>query len=93
MDILLYLSIIYNGFEMNGESHILNNYYRLLDNLPSEVKLSIIDMLSESVDRDTNADIGRFEKSFGALLGTMKADEIIENIHNSRKLNRKVETF
>ena len=72
---------------------ILNGYVRLLENLSPDNKLDLISKLSESVKTDLGDKKSTFKKSFGAFVSEKTAEEIIEEIRNSRLFTREIEPF
>jgi hypothetical protein len=72
---------------------IVDGYIGLLDNLSSDNKLDLISKLSASVKWDLKDKKSSFKKSFGALDSKKTADEIIEDIRNSRFSTRQIVSF
>jgi len=72
---------------------IVNGYVELLDNLSTSNKLDIISKLSDSVKTDLANKKSSFKKSFGAWKSKETAEEIIEDIRNSRVSKRQIEPF
>jgi hypothetical protein len=72
---------------------IIDGYLRLLDNLSPVSKLDLISRLSLSVKSDMKAKQNTFKKAFGAFESKKSADEIIDDIRQSRNFKRKNEKF
>ncbi len=78
---------------MNSETQILSGYWGLLNNLNPELKLKLIEKLSQSVSGDIVSKEDRFEESFGAWIDNRDSEEIIAEIRDSRNFNRQIESF
>ena len=72
---------------------IINGYVGLLENLSPDNKLDLISKLTESVKTDLGNKKSTFKKSFGAFESEKTAEEIIEEIRNSRLFTREIEPF
>lgn len=72
---------------------IVDGYVELLDNLSASNKLDLISKLTVSVKSDLTNKKTSFKKAFGAFDSKKSAEEIIEEIHNSRVSTRKIESF
>jgi hypothetical protein len=72
---------------------LIDGYLRLLENLSPSNKLDLISKLTLSVKTDISEKKNSFFKAFGAWESTETADEIINEIHKSRMLNRQTEQF
>ena len=72
---------------------LIDGYLRLLGNLSTANKLDLISKLTLSVKTETTESKKSFYKSFGAWESKKSAEEIINEIHNSRTLNRQIESF
>lgn len=72
---------------------IVDGYVELLDNLSTNNKLDLISKLSASVKSDLTDKKSSFKKSFGAFDSKKSAEEIIEEIRNSRISTRQIESF
>jgi hypothetical protein len=57
------------------------------------MKLKLIERLLKSVNKDMSSIDVRFERSFGAWDDSRDADEIINEIENSRNFDREIESF
>ena len=75
------------------ENTIVNGYVGLLDNLSTLNKLDLISKLTASVKIDLTNKKSSFKKAFGAFDSKMSAEEIIEEIRNSRISTRQIESF
>ena len=72
---------------------LIEGYLRLLDNLSPSNKLDLISKLTLSVKTDITDRKKSFYKAFGAWESNQSADEIINDIRNSRTFNRQIEQF
>jgi tRNA A-37 threonylcarbamoyl transferase component Bud32 len=72
---------------------IVDGYLGLLDNLSANNKLDLISKLTASVKSDLTNKKSSFKKAFGAFDSSKSAEEIIEEIRNSRVSTRKIESF
>jgi hypothetical protein len=63
---------------------IVDGYLDLLRNLSPGSKLDLISKLSESLKSDLLKKKSAFKKSFGAFQSKKSAEEIIQEIRNSR---------
>lgn len=72
---------------------IVDGYVGLLDNLSTNNKLDLISKLTASVKTDLTKKKSSFKKAFGAFDSKKTAEEIIEEIRNSRVSTRQIESF
>jgi hypothetical protein len=72
---------------------IVDGYVGLLDNLSTSNKLDLISKLTDSVKTDLTNKKSSFKKAFGAFDSKKSAEEIIEEIRNSRVSTRQIESF
>ena len=72
---------------------IIDGYVGLLNNLSTNNKLDLISKLTDSVKTDLTNKKSSFKKSFGAFDSEKSAEEIIEEIRNSRVSTRQIESF
>lgn len=72
---------------------LIDGYLRLLYNLSASDKLDLISKLTLSVKTDFTDRKKSFYKAFGAWESKQSADEIINDIRNSRTFNRQIEKF
>ncbi|NTW32674.1 MAG: hypothetical protein HGB12_08630 [Bacteroidetes bacterium] len=70
---------------------LIEGYLRLLYNLSPSDKLELISKLTLSVKTDFANKKNSFYKAFGAWESKQTADEIINDIPNSRTFNRQIE--
>ncbi|MCP9767111.1 hypothetical protein EGI22_04260 [Lacihabitans sp. LS3-19] len=78
---------------INFNSKIVEGYLGMLDNLSPSNKLDLIAKLTASVKTDLKPKKSNFKKAFGAFESSKSAEEIIEEIRESRVFNRQVEAF
>jgi hypothetical protein len=74
-------------------SSIVDGYVGLLDNLSTSNKLDLITKLTASVKSDLTDKKSSFKKAFGAFDSKKTAEEIIDEIRNSRVSSRFIESF
>lgn len=74
------------------DKKILNNIFSLLDRLNLQMKLSLIDLLSESVKTRISSK-SKMKTAFGAWESDESAEDLIETIRTSRNTNRQIEQF
>ena len=74
-------------------STIVDGYIGLLDNLSPGNKLDLISKLTDSVKTDLTNKKSSFKKAFGAFVSKKSAEEIIEEIRNSRIFTRQIGSF
>jgi hypothetical protein len=79
--------------EIDINTTLIEGYLQLLDNLSPNNKLDLISKLTLTVKTDITDRKKSFYKSFGAWESKQTADEIINNIRNSRTFNRQIEQF
>ena len=72
---------------------IVEGYIGLLENLSTNNKLDLISKLTVSVKTDLTNKKSSFKKAFGAFDSKKTAEEIIEEIRNSRVSTRQIESF
>jgi hypothetical protein len=68
---------------------LLDSHFRFLKNLDTASKKRLIVRLTESIETSTKKD--NLDKLFGAWKDSRSADEIIEDIRNSRVNSREIE--
>ncbi|NBC83256.1 MAG: hypothetical protein GVY19_07715 [Bacteroidetes bacterium] len=74
------------------EKNKINSYFRLMKNWDIESKKDLIIKLTQSIN-DKAEDSHDFSSCFGAWDDERSADEIIDDIRNSRINNREIEEF
>ena len=72
---------------------IVDGYLKLLENLSTENKLDIISKLMQSIKTDFIDNKKSFKKSFGAFESEKSAEDIIQEIRDSRTFNRQIESL
>ena len=72
---------------------LIDGYLQLLNNLSPGSKLDLISRLTLSVKTDFSDKKTSFYQAFGAWKSDKTADEIIEELRNSRMFNRQIESF
>ena len=71
------------------EKRIVESYTGLLEGLSSSSKMELIENLSKSLKSEDLKKEKAFYKSFGAFASQKPAEEIINEIRESRKFRRK----
>ena len=75
----------------------VNSYWKLLENLSSEVKLRLIAKLSQSLVKpaaeEEKEKTNWADEFYGAWDDSRTAEEIIDDIKNSRVFNRHITSF
>lgn len=72
---------------------LVDNYYGLLSRLSREAKMKLIEKLSNSIVVKTVDNNDAIDRFFGAFNSDKNAEEIIQEITESRRFNRKIEPF
>ncbi|NOX86278.1 MAG: hypothetical protein GXO86_09995 [Chlorobi bacterium] len=72
-------------------SKFINNYFDLIKNLSLEQKLDIIEKLTKTIKGDIVRKTKTLKKAFGAWKSEKSADEIINELRNSRHFNRHID--
>ena len=70
---------------------LIEGYLAMLDNLSPSNKLDLISKLTLSVKSDFTERKKYFYEAFGAWQSEQTAEEIIDEIRNSRTINREIE--
>ncbi len=74
------------------DEKILDNYFGLLNHLNPTLKMELIDRLKESV-KSENPSKSTIKLAFGAWHSDESAEELINSIRISRRINRDIENF
>ncbi|MGV8136577.1 MAG: hypothetical protein AB2L20_15315 [Mangrovibacterium sp.] len=72
---------------------LIDNYFGLLRNLSRENKIKLIAKLSNSIVDEVSEKENVIDRFFGAFKSDKSAEEIIKDISDSRRFNRKIESF
>lgn len=72
---------------------IIEGYLQLLENLSPGSKLDLISRLTSSVKSDLAHKQSSFQKAFGAFESQKSADQIIQELRDSRTFTRQIEEF
>ncbi|MCB9230240.1 MAG: hypothetical protein H6581_01135 [Bacteroidia bacterium] len=78
---------------MNTNQVLIESYLELLGKLGNESKLEIISRLADSMKERKESGIKDFYDLYGAFEDEKSAEEMIEEIRNSRNFNRQVDSF
>jgi hypothetical protein len=73
--------------------NMLDAYSNMLSNLSKANKLKLIERLSTSLESDEKEIDEKFYSSFGAFADNRSAQEIVDEIKNSRKFRTKHLSF
>jgi hypothetical protein len=76
---------------MEAKNLIADNYFGMIKNLSSDVKLELISRISDSLRESSSQDNDTWKKLFGAFDSEQSAEEIIDDLRNSRFTNRQIE--
>ncbi len=71
------------------ERHIVETYSELFETLSPESKLELLERLAKSIERGWKSKENDFFSSFGALASEKPAEEINNEIRESRKFRTK----
>lgn len=74
-----------------SDSHILNSYWGLIKSLHTSWKLDLIDRLTQSIRQNLQQDPNTMSNAFGAWESEQSAEEIIQELRDSRSTNRQIE--
>jgi len=77
----------------NINTTIIDGYLQMLDNLSPSNKLDLISKLTDSIKSDITNKKSSFKEAFGAFESEKSAEEIINEIRNSRVFTRQIEEF
>jgi len=72
---------------------ILNNYWGLIKGLNPNWQLDLIERLSQTVRKNLARKTNRIQQAFGAWESEDTAEEIIEELRQSRHTNRQIESL
>jgi len=72
---------------------MIDNYFGLLRSLSKENKLKLIAKLSNSMIEEVEGNENQIDRFFGAFKSDKTAEEIIQEIKESRNFNRTIEAF
>ena len=77
-----------------GNVNIADNFWGMIKNLSADVRLELISRISNSLKSDKSADKSdSWKLLFGAFESSQTADEIIEDLRQSRSTNREIEAL
>ncbi|KOR31827.1 hypothetical protein TI05_11175 [Achromatium sp. WMS3] len=71
--------------------HILNNYWGLIETLHTNWKLDLLDKLTQSIQKNSPINSNVMKNAFGAWASEQSAEQIIQELRNSRSTNRQLE--
>jgi len=75
----------------NSSTILIDNFFNLISSLSRENKIKLIAKPSNSIVNESPKDENTIEKFFGAFKSEKSAEEIINEIRESRKFDRKLE--
>lgn len=78
---------------MEANNLIADNYFGLIKNLSIDVKLELISRITDSLKDIPVRKSDSWKKLFGAFDSEQSADEMIEDIRESRYTNRQIESL
>ncbi|MCD4698785.1 MAG: hypothetical protein K8S16_21345 [Bacteroidales bacterium] len=76
---------------MEARNLIADNYFGMIKNLSADVKLELISRISDSLREPSSQENDSWKNLFGAYNSEQTAEEIIEDLRNSRFTNRQIE--
>jgi hypothetical protein len=77
-----------------GNINIADNYWGMIKNLSTDVRLELISRISNSLKSDISVEKSdSWKLLFGAFESSQTADEIIEDLRKSRYTNREIEAL
>jgi len=77
----------------DSSTTLIDNYFGLLSSLSKENKIKLIARLSNSIVDEVSEKENVVDRFFGAFKSDKSAEEIINDIKESRTFNRKIEAF
>ncbi len=78
----------------SGNVNIADNYWGMIKNLSADVRLELISRISNSLKSDKSIEKSdSWKLLFGAFESEQSADEIIEDLSQSRSTNREIEAL
>ena len=75
------------------ENHILSQYLKLLEGLITNLKLELIEKLSQSVKADLGESPSKMHQAFGAWQCDETPETVINQIREARNTNRELVSF
>lgn len=72
---------------------ILDSYWGLIKTLHTSWKLDLIERLTQSIRQNLQQTPNTMKQAFGAWESEQSADEMIEELRNSRHTNRQIESL
>jgi len=85
---------IFENMKMDdANTTLIDGYLQMLDNLSPSNKLDLISKLTDSIKSDITDKKSSFKEAFGAFESEKSADEIINEIRNSRTFTREIQAF
>jgi hypothetical protein len=78
---------------MEARNLIADNYFGMIKNLSSDVKLELISRISDSLREPSSQENDSWKKLFGAFDSKQTAEEIIDDLEKSRFTNRQIENL
>jgi len=76
---------------MKPRNLIADNYFGMIRNLSTDVKLELISRISDSLRESSRQEDDSWKNLFGAYHSKQSAEEIIGDLRNSRFTNRQIE--
>lgn len=76
-----------------SNTNILDSYWGLIKTLHTSWKLDLIERLTQSIRQNLQQGPNTMKHAFGAWESDKSADQIIEDLRNSRNTNRQIEAL
>lgn len=76
---------------METRNIIADNYFGMIKNLSRDVKIELISRISDSLKKPSSQENDSWKNLFGAYNSEQSAEEIIDDLRNSRFTNRQIE--
>jgi hypothetical protein len=78
---------------MEARNIIVDNLFGLIKNLSADVKLKLISRISDSLTDTSGVKNDSWKELFGAYDSEQTAEEIIDDLRESRFTNREIESL
>jgi len=72
---------------------ILDSYWGLINSLHTKWKLDLIERLTQSIRQNMKQRPNSMKHAFGAWKSDLSAEQIIDELRNSRNTNRQIESL
>jgi len=78
---------------MEARNLIVDNYFEMIKNLSTDVKLELISRISDSLTDTSGIKNDSWKELFGAYDSEQTAEEIIDDLRKSRFTHREIENW